>query len=65
MSRTFSDEELESLFITLQDINTEADAFADSDDVDHSGDEDVIKHDRYLAYERFASLTTGGCRWIC
>jgi len=58
MSRTLTDEELESLFITPLDINVEADAFAaGGDDADHSDDEDVIVDDRYRAYERYASLT--------
>ncbi len=60
MSRTLNDEELESLFITPQDTNVEADAYADGgdDEADHS-DEDVIIDGRYLAYESYASLTTG------
>ena len=57
MSRTLSDEELESLFITPLDINTEGDAYADGGDADHSDDEDVIVDGRYRAYERYASLT--------
>lgn len=60
MSRTLSDEELKSLFITPLDVNLEADAYADGgdDDADHSDDEDVIIDGRYLAYERYAFLTS-------
>ena len=58
MSRTLSDDELESLFITPLDIKTEGDAYVnDDDDTDHSDDKDVIIDDRYRAYERYASLT--------
>jgi hypothetical protein len=58
MSRTLSDDELESLFITPLDINTEGDAYANGDDdADHSDDEDVIVDDRYRVYEAFHSLT--------
>jgi hypothetical protein len=59
MSRTLNYEELEGLFITPLDVNLEADAYADGgdDDADHCDDEYVIKDGRYLAYERFASLT--------
>jgi hypothetical protein len=43
MSRTLSDEELESLFITPLDINTEVNAYANGgDDADRRDDEDVI-----------------------
>jgi hypothetical protein len=43
MSRTLSDEELESLFITPLDINTEGNAYANGgDDADRRDDEDVI-----------------------
>jgi hypothetical protein len=64
MSRTLSDEELESLFITPQDTNVEADAYADGgdDEADHSDGEGVIIDGRYRAYERYASLTTGTTR---
>jgi hypothetical protein len=59
MSRTLSDEELESLFITPLDINREGDAYANGgdDEADHSDDEDVIEDDRYRAYEAFHDLT--------
>ena len=58
MSRTLSDDELESVFTTPLDINSEGDAYANGDDdADHSDDEDVIIDDRYRAYERYASLT--------
>jgi hypothetical protein len=57
MSRTFTNEELESLFITPQDVNVEGDAYADGGDneADHY-EEDVIEDDRYRAYEAFHSL---------
>jgi hypothetical protein len=58
MSRTLSDEELEILFITPQDVNVEADAYAnDGDDEADHYEEGVIEDDRYRAYERYASLT--------
>jgi hypothetical protein len=57
MSRTFTNEELEILFITPQDVNVEGDAFAGGGDTEaeHDG-EDVIEDDRYRAYQRYASL---------
>jgi len=59
MSRTLTNEELEILFITPQDVNVEGDAYADGGDneADHY-EEDVIEDDRYRAYERYASLTS-------
>jgi hypothetical protein len=59
MSRTLTNEELESLFITPQDVNVEGDAYADGgdDEADHY-EEDVIEDDRYRAYEDFYSLTS-------
>jgi len=64
MSRTLSDEELESLFITPLDVNLEADAYADGcdDEADHYDDEDVIIDARYRAFEAYVSLTTGDSR---
>jgi hypothetical protein len=59
MSRTLSNEELESLFITPLNVNLDGDAYANGgdDEADHSDDEDMIEDGRYRAYEAFHDLT--------